>query len=132
MRPAAPPPPGELRTAARAAGAAGGGAGAAGASARAPGAGAGGAAVTPLRTSAVEPDDQQHRGRAEREPGEPGQRDRQTFLLPGHGALYSVKWTGVPALTSSETVTASQLVSRTQPWEVVLPIVFGSGVPWMP
>jgi len=63
-------------------------------------------------------------------PARPAKGTLQLFRSPA--MAYSVKWTGVPALTKPATVIASQLVRRTQPCEVVLPMVLGSGVPWMP
>jgi hypothetical protein len=40
--------------------------------------------------------------------------------------------TGTPASMRSARKRASQLVSRTQPWDVAYPIVSGALVPWMP
>src|SRR4029079_4541814 len=76
---------------------------------------------------AVRPDDEQHGGRSQHEAAEYGQADG---ALPGLAAHW--KRTGVPALTRLATVRTSQLVRRTQPWEAVLPIFSGSGVPWIP
>ena len=45
---------------------------------------------------------------------------------------YSAKTTLVPGFTSAASFCASQLVSRTQPCDVVLPTVDGSGVPCSP
>src|SRR5207248_8329312 len=47
-------------------------------------------------------------------------------------AFQPIKSTGVPFLTRRASVSASQLVSRMQPCDCVLPIASGSGVPWMP
>ena len=45
---------------------------------------------------------------------------------------YSCSKAGMPALTASASASASQLVSRMQPCDCVLPMCEGSGVPWMP
>ena len=45
---------------------------------------------------------------------------------------YSEKTTRVPGLTRPASLSASQLVRRTQPCDCVRPIVDGSGVPWRP
>ena len=39
---------------------------------------------------------------------------------------------GVPGWTMEKRRGASQLVRRKQPWEPVLPMSSGLGVPWMP
>src|SRR5450830_145037 len=44
----------------------------------------------------------------------------------------SCRITGKPGLTTSATLAASQLVRRIQPCDSVLPMLPGSGVPWMP
>jgi hypothetical protein len=54
--------------------------------------------------------------------------------VPGMTAseTHSTNSTGVPLLTIRASARASQLVSRTQPFDAVLLTVAGSGVPWMP
>ena len=44
----------------------------------------------------------------------------------------ATKTTGVPLETALATRSASQLVSRTQPWDSALDTFPGDGVPWMP
>ena len=45
---------------------------------------------------------------------------------------YSTNSTTTPCFTIFASYCASQLVRRTQPFDSVLPIFDGSGVPWMP
>src|SRR5262245_19910515 len=47
-------------------------------------------------------------------------------------AFQSTKFTTVPRCTMPARSSASQLVSRMQPCDSVLPIFSGDGVPWMP
>src|SRR6185312_6453040 len=51
---------------------------------------------------------------------------------PSHSHRHRSKITGVPLWTRLATVSASQLVKRTQPCDAVWPISEGSGDPWMP
>src|SRR6185437_2590078 len=46
--------------------------------------------------------------------------------------LHFCKIAGVPTDTACATAAASQLVKRIQPCDCVLPMVEGSGVPWIP
>lgn len=46
--------------------------------------------------------------------------------------LHSCSNTTTPALIDLATASASQLVRRMQPCDCVLPMLAGSGVPWMP
>jgi hypothetical protein len=49
-----------------------------------------------------------------------------------HARVFAPNVTGVPLVTRAATRSASQFVSRTQPWDSALDTFPGNGVPWIP
>ena len=53
-------------------------------------------------------------------------------MAEAFAAAYFWRMAGKPGETSCASSAASQFVSRMQPWDSVLPMDEGSGVPWIP